>query len=221
MLQATERIIYSKDWVTLIFILIIALFVMAKYSHSERFSRLFSLLHSRNYLVIYSKYSPLLLNSFNLFFALIQLLIFSLLIFVSIKTNYAIAKEFEFTFFLNILTGVFIFIVLRYFIGKLLAILFQKVKEHEQISYLKISYLSNFCLLVFPLLVIALYVDTNTTTVAIITTIVSIAILLLYYFLIIRNNQKTIFNQFFYFILYLCALEVAPLIFLYKLFINV
>jgi len=212
-LQATERVLHSKDWITLV------LFVIIKYHYSERLSRLFSLFISRNYLVIYAKHSPLLLNSFHLFFAVIQLFIFSLTIFVGIKTNNSIAIEFEFSFFLNILTGVFIFTVLRYFIGKLLAILFDLEKQHESLTYLKMSYLSNFCLLIFPLLVCVLYLFYNSTIAAIIIATIAVTILILYYTLIIKNNQKLIYNNFFYFILYLCALEIAPLIFLYKLFI--
>ncbi len=219
MLQATERVLYSKDWITLVFLIILTLFVIIKYQYSERFSRLFSLLISRNYLVIYSKISPLLLNPFHLFFAVIQLFIFSLTIFVGIKANSSIAKEFEFSFFLNILAGVFIFTVLRYFLGKLLAIVFDLEKEYESVTYLKISYLSNFCLLIFPLLLGALYLFYDSTVVAIIIAVTSIMMLLLYYAFIIKNNQKLILKNFFYFILYLCALEIAPLIFLYKLFI--
>jgi len=219
MLQATERVLYSKDWITLVFLLILVLFVAIKYHYSERFSRLFSLLVSRNYLVVYSKNSPVLLNSFHLFFAIIQLFIFSLTIFVGIKANNSIAREFEFSFFLNILAGVFIFTVLRYFLGKLLAILFNIEKEHENVSFFKMSYLSNFCLLLFPLLICTLYLFYNSTVAAYFISTIAIGILLLYYILIIKNNQKIIFNNFFYFILYLCALEVAPLIFLYKLFI--
>jgi len=217
-LQATERIVYSKDWITLVFMIILLLLVLAKYNYSQRFTRLFSLFFSRNYLVIYSKHSPLILNSFNIFFAVVQLFIFSLVIFIAVKTNNSIAKEFEFSFFLSILTGVFIFTVLRYFIGKLLAIVIEKEKEHENITYLKISYLSNFCLIIFPLLVLTLYLNQDSTVIPVIVSVIAIFLLLLYYGLIIKNNQKLIFNNFFYFILYLCALEVAPLIFLYKLF---
>ena len=115
MLEATERVLHTKDWITLVFLLIFTLFVIIKYHHSERLSRLFSLVISRNYLVVYSKNSPLVLNSFHLFFAVIQLFIFSFTIFIGVKANSSIAKEFEFSFFLNILTGVFIFTVFTVF----------------------------------------------------------------------------------------------------------
>ena len=217
-LQATERIIYTKDWITVVFVLILLLLVLAKYNYSQRFSRLLSLLFSRNYLVIYSKQSPVIINSFNLYFAIIQLFVFSLVIFIAVKTNNSIAKEFEFNFFLSILTGVFIFTVLRYFVGKLLAIVIEKEKTHESLTHLKISYLSNFCLIILPLLVFTLYLNQDSTVIPVIISVVAVFLLLLYYVLIIKSNQKLIFNNFFYFILYLCALEVAPLIFLYKLF---
>jgi len=219
MLEATERVLYSKDWITLVFVIILAFFVIIRYHYSERFSRLFSLLISRNYLVIYAKNSPVLVNSFHLFFAVIQLFIFSLIIFIGIKANNSIAREFEFSFFLNILGGVFTFTVLRYFLGKLLAILFDIEKEHENVTYLKMSYLSNFCLLLCPLLLCYLYLFYESTIAAIIVTSIAAIVLLLYYIPIIKNNQKLILNNLFYFILYLCALEIAPLIFLYKLFI--
>lgn len=219
MLEATERVFYSKDWITLIFLLIFTLLVLVKYHYSDRLSRLYSLLMSRNYLAIYSKNSPVLLNTFHLYFAIIQVFIFSLTIFVGIKANNSIAKEFELPYFLNILAGVFIFIVLRYFIGKLLSILFKMEKEHEFITYLKMSYLSNFCLFITPVLVIIMYVFYNSTAAAVVVTVMAVSVLFMYYVLIIKNNQKLIYNNLFYFILYLCALEIAPLVYLYKLFI--
>ncbi len=219
MLEATERVLHTKDWITYLLLLVFTLFVIIKYHHSERLTRLFSLILSRNYLVIYSKHTPLVLNSFHLFFALIQLFIFSITIFIGIKTNSSIAKEFEFSFFLSIVTGVFIFTVLRYFLGKLLAILFDLEKEHESLTYLKMSYLSNFCLLIFPFLIFTLYLFYDSSLAAIMIVSIAVFILLLFYVLIIKNNQKLILKNFFYFILYLCALEVAPLIFFYKLFI--
>lgn len=219
MIEATERVIYSKDWITLVFMIIFALFALARSSYSQRFVKLSSLLFSRNYLVIYAKHSPLLLNSFHLFFAVIQLFIFSLLIFIGVKTNNSIAGEFEFSFFLNILTGVFIFIVLRYFLGKLLASLFETEKEHELFTYLKMSYLSNFTLLFSPLLLLAFYVNYNSVKFTVFISVIAVVFLLIYYALIVRNNQKLILGNLFYFILYLCALEVAPIILFYKLFI--
>jgi len=219
MTQATERVIYSKDWITIVFTIIFILFALAKSNNNKRFTKLFPLLISKNYLVIYAKQAPILLNTFHIFFAIIQLFIFSLIIFIGVKTKNSIAKEFEITFFINILTSVFIFIVIRYFIEKILAVIFEKENEHEYFTYIKMSYLSNFCLLSFPLLLLTLYIDIDSSILAYLVLIFSLFILLFYYVMIVINNQKLIFRKLFYFILYICALEIAPLIFLYKLFI--
>ncbi|NQV78269.1 MAG: DUF4271 domain-containing protein, partial [Lutibacter sp.] len=50
-----------------------------------------------------------------------------------------------------------------------------------------------------------------------ITFLVFLLVLILRYVLILLNNKKLIFNNLFYFILYLCALEIAPLIIVLKL----
>lgn len=219
MLEATERFVFTKDWVTLIFVLLLALFALSKYVNNDRFSRLFSLILSRNYLVLYQKQSPVLVNTFHIIFAVIQILTFALTIFISIKAFNSIAREVELTFFLTILAGVFTFFTMRFFIGKALAVLFEKEKVFEYVTYLKISYLSNFCLLIFPILLIAYYTQYDSIGFSYFVFITAIILLLLYYALIIKNNQKIILSRLFYFILYLCALEIAPIILLYKLFI--
>lgn len=219
MTGATERLLFSKDWITIVILIIFALFAIAKFLNSERFSSLFSLLYSRNYLVRYQKQSPLLINSFHISFAIIQILTFSIAIFISVKAFNTVARELEFSYFISILTGVFIIFVLRFFVGKLLAVVFDKEKEFEYITYLKLSYLSNFCLFIFPFLIFAIYAKYESTGFALFVLVFSSLLLLFYYGLIINNNQKLILKRLFYFILYLCALEIAPIILLYKLFI--
>ena len=219
MIEATERFLFTKDWITVIFVLILGLFALSRYLNPGRFSRLFSLIYSRNYLVLYQKQAPILVNSFHIIFGIIQVLIFALTIFIGIKAYNSIAREFELTFFLTILAGVFTFFVLRFFVGKALAVIFEKEKEFEYVTYLKISYLSNFSVLIFPLLLIAYYSQYNSVRFSFFVFVIAVILLLLYYFLIIKNNQKMILRRLFYFILYLCALEIAPIILLYKLFI--
>ena len=219
LIEATERFVFTKDWITLIFVLLFGLFALSKYVNNERFVRLFSLVYSRNYLVLYQKQTPVLVNSFHIIFAVIQVLTFALTIFIAIKAYNSVARELELTFFLTILAGVFTFFVLRFFLGKFLAVIFEREKDFEYVTYLKMSYLSNFCLLIFPVLLIAYYAQYNSVKFSFFVFILAVILLLLYYVLIIRNNQKMILKRLFYFILYLCALEIAPIILLYKLFI--
>ena len=183
------------------------------------FSRLSSLIYSRNYLVLYQKQAPVLVNTFHIIFSVIQVLTFALTIFIAIKAYNSVARELELTFFITILAGVFTFFVLRFFVGKALSVIFEKEKDFEYVTYLKMSYLSNFSVLMFPLLLIAYYVKYDSLSFSLFVFILAVALLLLYYVLIIFHNQKMILSKLFYFILYLCALEIAPIILLYKLFV--
>ncbi len=218
MTEATERFMFTNDWITVVFVILFGLIAYSKYINPDRFSRLLSLVYSRNYLVLYQKQSPVLVNSFHIVFAVIQILCFALTIFIGVKAYSSIARELELSFFLSILAGVFSFFTLRFFLGKGLAIIFEKEKEFEYVTYLKMSYLSNFSLLIFPLLLIAYYMQYDSLEFSLFVFITAVILLLLYYMLIIKNNQKMILKQLFYFILYLCALEIAPIILLYKLF---
>lgn len=217
--EATERLLFTKDWITIVLLIIVVLFTISKLFTGDRLSNLFSLVYSRNYLVKYQKQTPLLVNTFHICFGIIQILTLSLTIFIGVRAFNSIPRELEFTYFISILTGVFIFYVLRFFIGKFIAVVFDKEKEFEYINYLKISYLSNFCLLIFPVLLFTIYAKYDSINFSFFVLIISMLLLLLYYILIINNNQKVILSKLFYFILYLCALEIAPIILLYKLFI--
>lgn len=217
--EAIERLLYTKDWITIVILIIVALFTISKLYAGERIGNLFSLLYSRNYLVKYQKQTPLLVNTFHICFGIIQILTISLTIFIGIRAYNSIPSELEFSYFISVLTGVFIFYVLRFFAGKFIAVVFDKEKEFEYINYLKISYLSNFCLIIFPVLLFAVYAKYDSVNFSFFVLIISVLLLLLHYVLIINNNQKIILSRLFYFILYLCALEIAPIILLYKLFI--
>ena len=50
-----------------------------------------------------------------------------------------------------------------------------------------------------------------------ITIFVFLFLLIIRYSLLLINNKKLIFNNLFYFILYLCALEIVPLVIILKL----
>jgi len=215
--EAIERVIISKDWITIIILMILAMLIYNKIRHPDRFERLQSIWLNNSYINSYSKVSPVLLNKFNILFYVVLILIFSILIFdVTLVYNH-VESSYSLFYFLKILLYVAIFVGARLLIGVLLGILFESEREQQYFSFLKISYLSNFCILIFPLLVLGVYIDSAKYTKGLL--FFSIFLVVLYYLLFIRNNSKLIINQLFYFILYLCALEIAPFVIIYKLIV--
>ena len=81
----------------------------------------------------------------------------------------------------------------------------------------KINYLNTVILWILPFLIFSNYTENYKELFLNITAVLVLAFLVLRYLLLILNNKKLILSGFFYFILYLCALEIAPLIIFLKL----
>ena len=213
-MEVTERLINSNDWITIILMIVVALFVFNKLNNNERFNKIQSILFNNTYINDYSKSTPLLLNNFHIVFFIISGTIISLIAFSFLEMKHIIADSDGIMYFLKIFVFVMIFMVLRAIIGYWIGVLFEKEQEQLYITFIKMSYLVNFCFAVFPFLVISFYVDSQLYKSLFF--IGSILLLLFYYFLILKENQKLIFSNIFYFILYLCALEISPLVIIYK-----
>ncbi len=216
--EATERILISNDWVTIVLLTIIGLLIYNKIKYPVRFKSLQSLLYNNSYINNYSKSTPLLFNSFNLIFYFIFIFIFSLLLFVIINQYGLITDANRKETFLLIIIYAFSFVIIRFIIGFLLAFLFEKENEQHYFTFTKLSYLGNFSLLILPLIIINFYINSFYFSQFLI--IIASLLLVFYYFLQIKNNQKLVFGKMFYFILYLCALEISPFIIIYKLIIK-
>jgi hypothetical protein len=124
------------------------------------------------------------------------------------------------TFFIQINITVLSYFILRYAIGKFIAEIFDLSEEQSYFTFLKISNLSLLSVLIFPLLILSNYTAGAFHKFLITFTVTaSFAIALFRYFVVIKN-EKLGFNNLFYLFLYLCALELSPLIVVYKLFVD-
>ncbi len=216
--EVTERIIISKDWLAIVLVVTIGLIVFSKVLRSERFDKIQSLLYTDIYINDFSKATALLNNTFTYAFTLINSIVISLLLFIIVDNKVQLKMiTSDFQLFIAIFIVVLSYILLRLFLGYLLGVLFEYSKEQQHISFLKISYLSNFSLLILPLLIVNYYINSAFFTYFLL--LISGLLLLYYYAKIIKSNQKIILSSLFYFILYLCALEISPLLIIYKLVI--
>ena len=79
------------------------------------------------------------------------------------------------------------------------------------------NYLSNLMLWSLPLILLSFYLQFFKSATLKITILFFIIMLVFRYVLLLINNKKLILNNLFYFILYICTLEIAPLILILKL----
>ena len=214
--QVIERIFISKDWITIILLMIITLLIFNKIRHPLKFNKLHTLLYSSSYIGSYSKSTPLILSVFNFIFIFIFIIVISLLLFVA-TTLYGFNNSYEIIFFFKIFVFAFFYMLGRFLIGFLLSILFEKEKEQQYFTFLKLSYLSSFSILILPFMIVNFYI--NSTIYSHLVIILACLLLIYFFVLQVKNNQNLVFSNIFYFILYLCALEIAPYIIIYKLLI--
>jgi hypothetical protein len=126
-------------------------------------------------------------------------------------------KPLNFYDFLIILAGVFLYFAFRYLIGLFLATIFNLTEIHKKFVYEKTNYFNSLSLSMLPFLLLVFYVDSYKIIFSKIALTLFAFLLLLRYVWVVRNNKKLIFNNLLYFILYLCALEIAPLVIILKL----
>ena len=213
-MRYTNRIIESLDWVTLIMVGCIVVIAILKVIYPKRFEDFIRLPVSNNYFLAKGK-SEELRHPFSLLLFLIQLISISLFAYLFFLEK---GKATVLLFF-QILSAVFIFIIVKISIEKIIGTIFSIENVIDQYIYEKLTY-RNFIslLLVIANLIFYFSVKPDLNTLLIFTGILFLAnILILFYSY--KKYRSLIFSNFFYFLLYICALEISPYLILYKAFI--
>lgn len=220
MIFLTSSRLIENDWITIVFIIVFLLLGIAKLLYKERLSKLVLLFFSKDYLLKYRKENQLIINWFNTTLFIVQIIVFSLFILAYIafyKTT--VLNNNSLGIFLKTCLNLSVFFFFRYLIGKLLGVLFDVKQQQESLTFAKMSYLQNISLLVLPFLLFIFYIKKYDLLLFQLTLVVFTILLITRHLLIFKNNKNFIFSHLFYFILYLCALEMAPVLLIFKIFV--
>lgn len=218
MFEAKEILSQNNDWITLVFFSIFVILVIIKLYFNERLAHTSILLFSKKYLAIYyNKEKKKVFNYFQILFFLVQILTFSLIFFKILTYKKPSFTPLDGNIFLIILIGVSLYFAIRFLIGFFLAAIFNLTEIHKKILYEKLNYFNSLVVSMLPFLLFLFYAETDQSIFYKIALVVFGVLLVLRYILVLRNNKKLIFSNLFYFILYLCALEIAPLVIILKL----
>lgn len=218
MFEAKEIIYQNNDWVTFVFLSILLVLTTAKVLFNDRLLHLSKLFLSKKYFLIYfNKEKNNIINFFQILLFVVQLLAISLFLYY-INFYWQLKPEFSgLNSYLLIIVGVSLYVGLRFFLGLLLAYIFNLKGAHNKLTNEKVNYLNNLILWLIPLLIVCEYTTDYKAFFFKITFLIVILLLIIRYSLLLLNNKKLFSNSLFYFILYLCALEIAPLIIFLKL----
>ncbi|KOP37667.1 DUF4271 domain-containing protein [Flavobacterium sp. WLB] len=207
------RIIENKDWATALFVLTFAVVAMTKSAYETRFSEFSKLIFSDKYAKIYRDNSHMK-SSFTVGLFFVQVISFAFFILLTMNI-YDKASKTDYILFIQIATFLLYFILAKYLIEKIVAAAFNIDDFVELFNLQKVTYRTYIGVLILPINAILFYYDNISTIVPLVTIGISLCISLYSYFISIKTYQNVIIGKLFYFILYLCALEIAPYYFLY------
>ena len=212
------REIISNEWFTVLIVLGMIAVTMSKQLFPARFNDFITVLGNSKYLKIYSRDQKFIdgFDSLIFFNLIISLSIFGFLAY----SNLVEPIKFEIISFAKIIFGVASLVLIKVLFERLIASLFEIDKLIDQYRGQKTSYLNFSGIVILPINVLLLYAITPSKLIL----AISIGLIFLINFVGLvtsfKNHQKLILSNLFYFILYLCALEIGPYLILYKLIIN-
>lgn len=215
-LVLNERITESKDWATVLFILCFALIAINRAVFEVRFNEFVRIAISDKYLKIY-KDSGNMQSWFTISMFVVQLISFAFFIQLTLSV-FGITTKTNWISFIQITTLLGVFILSKYLIEKIIATTFLIEEFNEQFNLQKVNYRTYIGMLILPINLFLFYNDFLSKTLILSLIAIILIINMITYFFSLKNYQNLILGKFFYFILYLCTLEIAPYYFMYYWF---
>jgi len=207
------RHITFNDWATLLFFLCFAIIAINRNVYSVRFSEFINLAFSDRYAKSYKDPSNIL-NSFTISMLVIQLIALSFFILLFFN-QFEVAAKNNGILFVQIITFLSVFIFSKYLFEKIIAVTFAIEDFVDQFNLQKVIYRTYIGFLLLPITLILFYNPINSNVLFFIIGFIILIFNGLLYFTIIKKHQNFILRKIFYFILYLCAFEIAPYYFIY------
>ena len=216
-MEALERSVFSQDWITLLLLLVFTLLVIAKYAFSQRFSHFVMLFATDKYFFLKGK-NPNIFHPFNLLFFAINVIAVALFIFLFYRTLSDSPPVRPQILFLRIATAYAAFVLLKFSLEKIIANVISEDKQINYYLFYKLTYRNFMALVLLPAVIAFVYIWEPSPLAFYILLGIILLTNLVTLLSIFSKNQQYLLKNWFYFILYLCALEIGPYFILYKLF---
>ena len=206
----------SFDGFTIIILLNIIIVTIAKTLNNSKFKQ-FLLIYLNNSFLKFSSNDNSFLSSFNSLLNVNYIISLSVYISILISYNlYGFNNNFEITIFFTTLLFIVAFIYTKYLIEILIGWAFNIRKFVVSFNLQKNSFNKLIGIIMILLNSLAIYSFPNSVTFTKISIFLVISLYLVGLYKVIRLNDNLILSNMFYFILYLCTLEIVPILF----FIN-
>lgn len=210
------RITENKDWATFLFVFTFGIIAITRSIYGNRFGEFINLIFSDKYSKVYRDSSQLKSSfTISLFFA--QVISFAFFIQISLSI-FGYASKTDWILFIQIITFLIFFILSKYLVEKIIATTFNIEEFVEHFNLQKITYRTYIGIIILPINILLFYYNAVSQNIPIIIISLIVIMSIVSYCFSIKKYQSLIFSKLFYFILYLCTLEIAPYFFMYYLF---
>ena len=215
-MEAIPRATIEQDGISILLLGCLLFVAMAKYFFPLKF-RSFSLLVQNNKLFLGRNNESSLTSGFNVLLFSVQVISFSVFLYLLLNTLGASFQVSSYLLLGRIILLHSLFLGIKVLVEKMIAVLFNGDREMTNYHYFKLSYHNFLGILLIPINALLLYAfHQNRTAIIIILSVIALlngSILLIS----LRPHTGLISRHPFYFILYLCALEIAPYFVVFKL----
>ncbi|WP_272022225.1 DUF4271 domain-containing protein [Olleya namhaensis] len=206
----------SVDVLTLTLLGCLIIVALSKTLFPKRFNQFATLLFNNRYINQYNKDQQIVDTFEGLLFAnlVVNLGIIVYLFLQNNQISTAPLNLFIYT------AAIGLFIIVKVVLEKLISNILAIGPIIDKYNFQRISFRNFAGLLLLPINALLIYTVTPNNTMLIIALAILFLIIIYGVFLFIKNNLNTFKKSLFYFILYLCTLEIAPYIVLYKIITN-
>jgi len=210
-MEPIEKTITSLDWMTITLFVGLVVLALGKYLFHKKFLNFIILPFNDKYILLHNKKGQFS-HWFHLLLTFFQLVNLSLFLFLIFKTFDLTYYEKTSTAYLIIFGFLALFQLVKFLLQMFTAFVFNNQSLVGSIIFSKISYLNYSSIIIAIANILLIYITTDSKT----TIYVALSLILLINGIgiikLLKNHQKALFPYFVYFILYLCTLEIAPLV---------
>lgn len=210
-MEAISRNIETLDTITLLLIFSLALITSVRYFYKSRFSTYLILPMNNKYVSIYNKKKNIFswFHGGNLMFQFINFSVFGQLVArVFGETN----QMEQLDVYIIIGLGLVLFFLFKMMLQFSAAFVFDIQHKITELIFNKQSYFNYSAFVAFVANIFLVYVRPDSKPIIYVAAALIVFINLACIYTLVKVNQNVIRNYFVYFILYLCALEIAPLV---------
>lgn len=215
-----EKAIENKDAITIMFVCVFLLLTFLKLGYPILFVRMFTSVFSKTFFQDFSNELTGSFTMFKIFLFLMQNIILALFFYAVLISNWNLSFSANHYVIFVVFIAISAYMFLHYFVSYVVSIVFNFDEIFKKSYIVRSVYLKIVTLLMLPVLLFLFFGGADVKYFVHISFCILSVLMLLRALIILADNNKVIYKNLFYFILYLCALEIAPLLMVYKVVVN-